>query len=99
METRADDMLFSSFTHLLPGLGVWRGIDEVTAPYAAPSGAVVGNRHGGFDELIVNHVSFIGHDTAACELVDAPLWSRAHHLAVNGEVLCGDSCWCLCMAV
>lgn len=77
--------------YLLPGLRVWRGIDEVTVPDAAPSGTVVSNRHGGVDEFIVNHVSFIGHKTAASELADAPFWSRTHHLTVNSEVLCGDS--------
>lgn len=67
-------------------------MDEVTAPDAAPSGAVVSDGHGGVDESVVNHISFVGHYAAACELADAPLWSRTHHLTVNSEVLCGDYC-------
>lgn len=78
--------------YLLPGLKEWRGIDEVTVPDAAPSCAVVSDRHGGVDELIVNHVSIIRHQTAACQPADAPLRSRAHHLTVNREVLGGVSC-------
>lgn len=46
--------------YLLPGLRVRRGIDQITAPDAAPSGAVVGDGHGRVDEFIVHHVSIIG---------------------------------------
>lgn len=79
------------FSHLLPGIDVRRGVDEVFAPDAAPAGAVVGDGHGGLDELIVHHVSFKGHDTAARQLADLPFGSGAHHLAVDGEVLIWDS--------
>lgn len=80
---------FTLFPYLLPGLSIWCGLDEVTAADATPSGAVISNRHGGVDELIINYISFVGHYTAACELADAPLWSRAHHLTVNSKVLSG----------
>lgn len=76
---------------LLLGLGEWRGVGEVSWSYAAPSGAVVSHRHGGFDEFVVNHISFIGHDAAARQLTDAAFWSRTHHLTVHSEVLCGVS--------
>lgn len=78
--------------YLLPGLREWHGVDKVTAPDAAPSRAVVSDRHGGVDEFIVNHVPIIGHHAAACQPADAPLRSCAHHLTVNGEVLGGVSC-------
>lgn len=77
---------------LFPGDSVRRGVDEITAPDAAPSRAVVSDRHGGVDELVVDHVSFVVHHAAASQLADAPLRPRAHHLAVDGQVLGGDSC-------
>lgn len=81
---------FESFPYLLPGLRIRRGLDEVTATDPTPSGAVIGDRHRRVDELVVNYISFVGHYTAACELADAPLWSCAHHLTVNSEVLGGE---------
>lgn len=78
--------------YLLPGLWVRCGVDEITASDAAPSSTVVGDRHGGLDELIIDHISFVGHYTTARKLADAPFWSHSHHLTVNSEVLSGNSC-------
>lgn len=73
--------------YLLPGYRIGRGVGEVSGAYAAPAGAEVGHRHRGLNEFVINHVSFIGHHTAASQLADASLRSRPHHLAVDSEVL------------
>ncbi|KAF3839140.1 hypothetical protein F7725_017857 [Dissostichus mawsoni] len=75
------------FPHLLPGLDVRRGVDEVSVPDAAPPGPVVRDGHGGVDELIVDHVSVVRHQAAAGQLAVAALRPRAHHLTVDGQEL------------
>lgn len=101
LEVVVDGVAYHHLPHeqlqdLFPGDSVRRGVDEITAPDAAPSRAVVSDGHIGFDELVVDHVSVIVHHAAASQLADAALRPRAHHLAVDGEVLGGISCSCLC---
>lgn len=73
-------------SHLLPGVGERRGLGQVALPDAAPASAVVGHRHRGLDELVVHHVSIVGHYAAACQMTDAAFGACAHHLTVDSEV-------------